>query len=341
MSADGNILTELARGAYESRADLFTVIPPECFYGIAGLFTAEKERTLLLLPGAFAVRDGYADVSQRFGGLYAAAEKGEVLAADIRLAGNDEFRAYIREQGFRHILVPFAELASPYEYGYRSSYAWIGEMRAEMPPGCRITALFSFPQEDYTSFCKSFGCAECTVADLSAKADIQVFAASDIRDKLREIVSFTEKHIGRTAVIFTDRREAEEALRYFRKRGIRTLCIHGACSTSELSESLARFSGGGYLLIATKSVIPSVLFFRADRVIYAGVPYSRAFAARCAAFSSSGEINCIFSPADIETDRKIIAHFADRMDSIDAERFLQKASDELLKIKKILYDDTD
>ena len=83
-------------------------------------------------------------------------------------------------------------------------------------------------------------------------------------------------------------------------------------------------------------LLASLLFYRAYRVVFCGVPYSRAFLTRCAAFSAEGTLECCFCPKDIETDINILKCFAGNRPEEEREAFLSGTLQKLLDVKQAL-----
>ena len=335
----------LASATREAGEDLFCVtgIVPG-FDELATLFTVQEEPTLLLLPGTFVLPETLIkeDVSVRFlrAGLppwRAVLLRGDILAADVRLFCDESFRAFCEKCGMRHILIPFAELADGNEYGGRTAYGWIGEWRAALPYELRVTALFSAPPEDHAVFVRLFGSPGCTVIDASIAPEVYAYETADVRKKYAFTISLSQKHpMKRTAVLFTDRREAEEFLRLLQKQGIASIYVNGTLTAKRYAEAMESFANCGGLLVATKSVLASCLFYRADEVIFCGMPYSRAFMTRCASFAADGALECCFCTKDIETDINILKCFAENRAEEERETFLSDTMQKLLAVKQML-----
>lgn len=315
------------------------------FAETAAAFSCDGERPLLLLPGGFVPggETGGARLAPfaphlPYGG-HAFSFPDHVLAADVRLLGEAPFRAFCRDRGVDRLILPFAELADETEYGGRSAYAWIAEWRAELPYPLRVSALFSSPIEDYGPFLSRFGSPGCTVAVASDRPDFRSYQLKDAAAKYAYTLELAERRAGsRTAVLFTDRREAEEFRRFAGRRGRRTQLFTGGLDDAGQQEALTAFSGGDGLLIATKSVLPSSLFFRADQVVFCGVPYSLSFLARCASFSVNGDLTCCFCPEDIKTDINILRHFAERRPEGERDGYFTEALSRLLQVKIMICD---
>ena len=307
-------------------------------------FSLRDETTLLALPGAFALPDetDARSLAARFrregkpgSAVYRLTDR--VIAADVRLLGDTSFREWFAGTEIGRILVPFAELADPSEYGGRGAYGWIGELRAELPREVRVTALFSEPQPDYGPFLARFASPGCTVIDASVAPPVYAFETAEVRKKYAYTLSLAERRATRrTAVFFTDRREAEEFRRFLERQGRHSLSVHGGMTAAEQKAALDAFSRYEGLLVATKSVIPYAPFYRADDVIYCGVPYSTALMTRCASFSAEGELTCCFCRADFETDRKILRHFADNLPEEEREGYLDTGEARLSAVRSIL-----
>ncbi len=338
-------ISRLAAAVRDAGEDLFCAVgaSPD-LAALTGTFIPDGGPALLLTPGAFALPDAFGgeDISARFAdgarfGRTAYALPDRVIAADVRLLGDAAFRAYCADAAIGHILVPFAELADLCEYGGRNAYGWIGEFRAELPFEIRVTALFSEPLPDYGPFLARFASPGCTVIDASVAPSVFAYEAADIRKKYACALALAEKRALRcAAVFFTDRREAEEFLRFLRRRGKNGLYLNGGMPAAEQKAALDAFGRGEGLLVATKSAIPYAPFYRADDAIFCGVPYSASLMARCASFSAEGELTCCFCPDDFKTDRNILRHFADGLPEEEREAYLENRLTKLAEVKSIL-----
>ena len=314
------------------------------YAALTGAFAAADEKTLLLTPGSFVLPDGLPgeSLAGRFGrenpsGYSVYALPGNAVAADVRLLGDAGFRQWCADARFSHILVPFAELADPTEYGARRAYGWIGEFRAELPRELRVTALFSQPLADYCPFLTRFASPGCTVLDASVPPSVYAYETANVRKKYEYTLYLAEKRaMRRVAVFFTNRREAEEFLRFLRSRGKRGLLFNGAMRLEEQKAALDAFQRGEGLLLATKSALPCALFYRADAVVFCGAPYSAAFLARCASFSAEGELECCFCPQDFTTDVNIIRYFAENRPAEEREDYLKTCFSRLLDVKRTI-----
>ena len=335
----------VAAAAREAGEDLF------CITGampgattLAALFCDAKEPSLLALPGRFVPLDmpgaraltARFDPGDRFGFPAYWLTEG-LLAADVRLLGDASFRAFCAAMRVRHILVPFADLADPAEYGGRRDYGWIGEFRAELLFDIRVTALFSEPLPDYGPFLVRFASPGCTVLDASVPPSLYAYETANGRKRNGYTLYLAEKRaLRRVAVLFTNRREAEEFLRFLRARGQSGLYLNGAMTAAEQQAALEAFQRGEGILAATKSVLPYAPFARADAVIYCGVPYSSSFIARCASFSAEGELECCFCPRDFATDVNILKYFAGNLPEEEREPYLEQGLSRLLQVKNMI-----
>lgn len=337
-------IRRLASAAADAGEDLFCIagLTP-AYKELAARYAVPGEPALLLLPGPFApdVSPSVEDLSPRFARtgfppLQAVSLPGDMIAADVRLLGDGGFRAFCEERGTVHLLVPFAELADGTEYGFRAAYGWIGEWRASTARRIRVTALFSAPPEDHGRFVRLFGSPGCVVIDDASEPEILACGTESVRKKYAYTLTLAQRHaVKRTAVFFTDRREAEEFLRLLQRRGIDAPYVNGALTEAQLKEALRSFGAGG-VLVATKSALPSLPFCRADEAIFCGVPYSRAFLTRCASFAAEGALTCCYCPEDTETDINILKCFAENRPEEEREAFLTETLQKLLDVKQLL-----
>ncbi|MBQ6065793.1 MAG: hypothetical protein IJK89_03145 [Clostridia bacterium] len=337
----------LAAACREAQEDLFFVsgvLPP--YETIAAAFMVQEEPTLMVVSGMFSVPDRLLknDITPLFSRHRSAPLRvcvlaDGVIAADIRLLADAEFRAFCEQRKISHLIVPFAELADGNEYGSRDSYGWIGEWRASLPCALRVTAVFSEPLSDYGPFIARFASPGCTVVNAYRAPDVFAYQTVGIRKKYaytRELALRRFAH--RSAVFFTDRREAEEFLRFLHHADVRAVYVNGNMTEEQLYDALDAFSSCDDLLIATKSVLASCLFYRADNVFFCGIPYSVSFLTRCASFSNDGSISCVFCEKDIEVDINILKCFAGNRREEEREPFLSEALNKLLAVKHLLIE---
>lgn len=325
--------------------DLFCATGAAPSFGmLSDAFVADGETALVLTPGGFPLPDAFGGeaISARFAdgaryGYSAYALPGNRIVADVRLLGDADFRDFCQLRCVTRFVIPFAELSDPSEYGGRNAYGWVGEFRAELPYDLHVTALFPEPLPDYGPFLARFGSPGCTVIDASVPPPVYAYETADVRKKYACTLALAEKRaMRRTAVFFTDRREAEEFQRFLLRRGKRSLYLNGGMTAPEQKAALDAFAKGEGLLLATKSAIPAALFYRADDVIFCGAPYSRSLMVRCASFSADGELTCCFCQDDFQTDVNILRHFADNLSAEEREDYLKTALTKLLEVKSIL-----
>ena len=335
-------LASACRGAGE---DLFCIVGvTPGFDALASLYILPEEPTLLLLPGTFAAPERLTedDLTARFSrsgfpALRACVLTDGILTADVRLLGDEAFRSFCENRGIRHLLVPFAELADGTEYGHRAAYGWIGEWRASLPYALRVTALFSAAREDYGPLIARFASPGCTVIDASCEPSVFAYETADVRKKYAFTAALAQRHAARrTAVFFTDRREAEEFRRFLQKGGVDSIYVNGGMAAPALRDALESFRRGEGLLLATKSALASCLFYRADEAIFCGAPYSAAFIARCASFAQDGALSCCLCQKDLATDINILKHFAGNRPPEEREAFLTDTLQKLLAVKQLL-----
>ena len=345
MRMENDDVRRLSSACREAGEDLFCVTGAlPVYHTFAAMFCVPDEQTLLVLPGTFAVPEHLLkeDLSSVFARAdYAALRlcvlSEGVMAADVRLLGDERFRTYCESLGVSHLLVPFAELADEYEYGGKSAYSWIGEWRASLPCDLRVTALFSIPFPDYSPYVARFASPGCTVVDASDEPSVYAYQFEDVKSKYAYTLELAQRHANRrTAVFFTDRREAEEFRRFLRNSGIDSFYVNGSLTAEGQRKELEAFRKGIGVLIATKSVLCDCLFYRTDKAIFCGVPYSAAFVSRCASFSEENALTCCFCPKDIDTDINILKCFAENRPEEERETFLTATLEKLLGVKRLL-----
>ena len=335
----------LSSACREASEDLFCVTGVLPAYDtLSALFSIHDEQTLLVLPGTFAVperllKEDLTTLFMRSGfpALRMCILSDGILAADVRLLADEHFRAYCETRHVSHFLIPFAELADEYEYGGKIAYSWIGEWRASLQYELRVTALFSIPLPDYSHFINRFASSCCTVVDISSALSVYAYQLDNVKKKYAYTLELSQRHVNsKTVMFFTDRREAEEFRRFLKKSGIDSFYVNGSLSAKELTKEMEGFQNRSGILIVTKSGLSSCLFFRADKAIFCGVPFSTAFLTRCASLSEENELTCCFCQKDIDTDINILKCFAENKSQEEQGAFLNAALEKLLGVKRLL-----
>lgn len=309
---------ELARALDGEKTDLYLAadIMPD-HKALVNTFCEKKVNNAVFLPGPFTSAEGEVCFGMndpvphdlRFTGA------GHTVFADIRLLGDEEFRAFLLKNGFFRFILPFAECADEAEYGFRRSYAWIGEMRGETEQPVRVTALFSAGVKDLGRFRERFGSTDVLAGEESRLPGITAVLTENgtglrLGDpRYAAILQRAERSAFRqSAVFFSTRREAREFIRCASFSRVPAALVTGETDPAERKDILNGFSECRVrVLAATKTLIPSSLFFRADDVYYCGLPYSFPHASRTAAFSREGIVKCFYSENDHRQTLRLIA----------------------------------
>ena len=278
--------------AYENKTDVFLRMnPPEPL-----LLISDFSDTAVFLPGSFYTGD-------------------EPCFYDIRRLGDEDFRKSLLESKIRRIVTLFSECADKSEYGYRESFGWIGEMRAEAARFIQIVAFLS-PCSDSLGICAGlFGSPDVVVLGEKAEPDFNAFKAVSEKAKFYQTAELVERYAyGRSVVYFNSREEALSFSRFLCKRGTACSCIDGATSGEELKNKLTAFYNGSVnILVATKSYIPSSLFYPPERVFFCGAPFSLSHIARCGCALKSEKPFVVYCEDDVKRNEKIIASFSEKL----------------------------
>ena len=300
---------ELIKAAFEMEKDVFLKILP---FSLEAL-SFDGVKTVVFLNGAFFSGENscFCDCRNAVS-FFDKTDAPDVLYADIYFAADEVFRDFLKNNSYRRFVVLFAECAASSEYGWKSTYMMLGELREQREDFCQLVAFLS-PFSDCID--------ECRVAFSSDNA---VFAGEDI---LPEVFSFKAENksarnyylyeqIGKYAykricIYFNSRSEAAEFRKYLVNRGISPLMADGSLNADELKVTAESFiSGRNNILLATKSFIPTSLFIPADKVYFCGVPFSLSHLFRCA-FSSRGPVRIIYCEDDIKRNLRIIESYSE------------------------------
>lgn len=315
--------------ASDDGRDLFFITSSR-FSAADGKVLSEKlaKKLLVLLPGPFYPTVPVPGVQyvNKTADLYNFCNAGVVLA-DIRLLGDDEFTAFISQNGFSELLLPFAECASPYEYGYRLSYEQIGELRA-CGAVFHITALLS-KDADETILASVFGSQRYIISGKEENLTCTALKVHSDGGKYRYTAAECEKNpFQRTVVLFLTRRQAEEYATFLYRRNTPFSLLHGGREYDKNLSALHAFQSGEVnVLIATKHVLSSAPFIDADKLIFCGLPLSEAAARRLTALGKIDDLFCVYSERDIELVYKLLPGYKESM-MIEEEDFVSKKTED-------------
>lgn len=318
------LIKNLISQAYPAGKDVF-------FCGVpSDIRTAFDDgiKTLFLLPGAFFFpgEDDFSDVKcapVAFDSL----KCHHTVFADIRFMADEAFRRALAEYGFARIALLFPECADIAQYGYRQSYSWVGEYRAERKDFVQIAGFISPYYRNTESLGAYFGGQEAfIVGDDTEELKFSSFEAVSSSAKLYAAAASAEKYaFDRTVIYFNSRQEAGSFRGLLAARGTESLYFDGTLTKDERHNTLTEFMlGDKNLLIATKSYIPSSFFCPPDRVIFCGVPFSASHLYRASCACTKHVPTVIYCEDDFVRNEKIISSFSDALGNTEiSEKRLQ------------------
>ena len=282
----------------------------------AAFAKALGERILVLLPGAVfsaSAPEAVTHVSDAPG-------NADVAYMDIRALLNDNAAEWIRSMRFTQWILPFYECADITEYGYKTAYIAVSDLRSVLPFPVHITAI-SMGDHLGPDVFEPLGTTDYILAGEDVGNKIAGCRASDEHNALYLTADQCAKYPLKTVIVqCTTRASAETLQAFLQHRNVSSALFHGGRTAEQNALALADFTGGRtQLLIATKSLIPSYPFVQADKVYYYGLPYSLSHAQRCASLSTDGRLTCIWCDADIKRNRMLTASFLQTLGINDAQ----------------------
>ncbi len=297
--------------AYENEADVFLRMNPPCI----DMLLSDKVKTAVLMPGLVP-------------------EPGNENVYDIRKLGDEDFRKSLAADGIKRFIVLFSECADKSEYGYRESYGWIGEMRAEISHFIQVVAFFSHACDSFGVCVKLFGSTDTICIGEKALPEADVFCTVSPKAKFYQTALLAEKYaFKKTAVYFNSREEAHSFSRFLEKRGTHCVTADGSMSSAQLRESALKFARGeANILIATKSSIPTAYFYPPGKVVFCGVPFSLSHLSRCAAFLKDEKPFVIYCEDDVKRNEKIIASFSEKLSDGEISEMRIARLEEMVKM---------
>ena len=220
-------------------------------------------------------------------------------------------------------LLPFAECASVYEYGYRASYASVGYMRA-CAGRFQITALCS-EFRDRKNLLNTLGIDDCLA--MKAPSDLRVEPVRLSTEKGRDdkLAAFCRKTpFVKTAVVCLTRRHAQNVQRALERRGVACSLIHGGRTPEQNADAANAFERNETnVLVMTKHGIPSAPFLPVSRVICCGLPTSVSHAVRLTALSDADKLTCVYTEEDVRLVEKLLPGAKEAME-IGEEDYITK-----------------
>ena len=322
MKITSNEIINLIRECTPLKTDVFLQL---CTMPRAADFAAFEralgERVLVLLPGAVfsaSTPEAVAHVSDALG-------NADIAYMDIRELLNDNAAEWIRRMRFTQWVLPFYECADITEYGYKTAYIAVSDLRSLLPFPVQITAV-SMGDHLGPGVFEPLGTTDYILTGEDVGNKISGCRASDERNALYLTADQCAKYPLKTVIVQCTTRSSAETLQAFlQRRNVNAALFHGGKTAEQNALALADFTGGRtQLLIATKSLIPSYPFVQADKVIYFGLPYSLSHAQRCATLSTDCRLTCIWCDADIERNRTLTASFLQTLGINDAQITLRK-----------------
>lgn len=309
MEYEGSV-RELVNRAYESETDVFLRLPVPEFSS----FASDGIKTVVFTPSSvfvnadspFSVYDGKMSSEAFLSGP-------DVLLSDIRFMGDAAFREYLTKKKYRRLVTLFSECALKGEYGYRESFRWIGEYRAEITHFCQVLAFIS-PSAEFSDELREVFSSEAPVCIGEREIPpLAVYEASSAAAKFYYTAAEAEKYAyKKICIYFNSRTEQNQFAGFLRKRGTPFVSVNGELTPERYKSELIRFAGSGItILLATKSFIPSALFFPFHKVLLCGAPFSLSHLSRCENPFSDSPVFTVYCQDDFERNRKILSSFSE------------------------------
>ena len=319
-------VAELVRAAFETGADVFARTDGP--FDAASLYAFAQEQdgdALILMPGRV-----YPPPGASFPMLRAAAATAAGPAfADVRILADGLFTETPRKNGALTLALPFAECAFVTEHGYRAAYRMIGELRAAGTE-LRVAALLAGAGPQDERLREVFGSPDAILLGETHPRAVPAARFYDARERDAFLLHSAElSALGSTVILFPSRAEAERFARLPAARGMHCGLVHGGLPPEENENTVAAFAAGDLgVLLATKHILPSAPFLKADRAIFAGLPFSPAHLNRCAALCGGEPPTVFWCEADLREARRLSEGFA-RAIGADLPRFMAVREDKL------------
>lgn len=309
MKYDSSV-RELITRAYENETDVFLRVTVPHISELA----SDGIKTVVFLPSSDHMHpdNPFSVYSSKISST-AFLSAPDVLFADIRFMGDASFREFVTRKKYRRLITLCSECSLKGEYGYRESFRWIGEYRAEITHFCQVLAFLS-PSSEFSDELRDVFASENTVCVGERELpSLSVYKASSVAAKFYYTAAEAEKYgYKKICIYFNSRTEQNQFSGFLRKRGTPFVSVNGELSPEKYKSELMRFSDSGItILLATKSLIPSALFLPVYKVILCGAPFSLSHLWRCENPFSSSPVFTIYCEDDFERNKKIISSFSE------------------------------
>lgn len=309
MKYEGSVI-EFVNRAYESGTDVFLRMPvPEL-----SSFSSDGIKTVVFAPASvFIKNDSPFSVYDGKISPLAFLSAPDVLLSDIRFMGDSGFREFLTKKKYRRLVALFSECALKGEYGYRESFRWIGEYRAEITHFCQVLAFIS-PSAEFSDELQDIFASEDTVLIGERELpSLSFYKAPSAAAKFYFTAAEAEKYAyKKICIYFNSRTEQKQFASFLGKRGTPFIAVNGELTPEKYKSELMRFVDSDItILLATKSFIPSALFLPFYKVLLCGAPFSLSHLSRCENPFSSSPVFTIYCEDDLERNRKIISSFSE------------------------------
>ena len=337
MKLTSNEIINLIRTCTSLKTDVFLQLRPmPRAADFAAFAKALATRVLVLLPGA-AYAPQNLNAVLHVSDAPDAADPPDIAYMDIRELLKDSAAEWVGRMRFTECVLPFYECADITEYGYKTAYIAVSDLRSALPFPLHITAVSMGDHLGPRVF-EPLGTTDYILAGEETRPEIAGCHASDERAALYLTADQCAKYPLKTVIVQCTTRASAEALHAFLcRRNVRAALFHGGRTAEQNAQAVADLTvGRTQLLIATKSLIPSYPFLQADKVFYYGLPYSLPHAMRCAALAADGRLTCIWCGADIDRSRALTTSFLQTLGLNDPqiaaikEKMLQEALKQLI-----------
>lgn len=305
-----NGIKELISAAYSEKYDVFLRLP----------FPSLKEavfdnaRSAVLLPGAFS---GFAHMPfsdfRRAEPFDVSENEVRIFTADVRYIADENFRRMLNQRNITRFIVPFAECADCGEYGYRESYSWIGEYKAETTEFCQTVAFISPSYDRLTELSGIFNCKNVISIGRNEYIEPRIYKVASTAAKFFFTASESEKFpFEKICIFFNSRHEAHQFGRFLHKRRTPYFLIDGSVPTDERRRILENIKNDGKgILLATKALLPDTVYYDFSKCILCGVPFSFSHLFRCASAAPKEKPLVIYCEDDYTRNDRISLAFSE------------------------------
>lgn len=263
----------------------------------------------------------------------------KLLFADAGSFADDEFTGFLRKNGFRRLIVPFADAAAPFAGAHSGQMSLIGEYRASVPEYVQLIAVFASDMTGETEkdFVRIFSCGRYAVAGTPSKRGMRSVEFLSREGTFHFAADECEKRgEGRTAVFFNDRLNAVDFVRFMKKRGTPCAVFHGGMTYEEKKNALNTFSSDeNGVIAATGAFLPTSLFCDIRNAVFCGIPSEIGYNQMIRSAVPGGEdLLWTFCPDDIKRAAGSIYSYASFLPESEKEIFLRlrmRALENILK----------